>query len=98
MNPQNFWFACFIAPAGLDGKCFRNVSKTPSADYHPNPTVAEDDERIMREGRWIGLCSAHGPFTSDEWDLQYVQEAILADDIESRFHLANLYFLEDCRG
>lgn len=98
VNSRNFWFACFVAPVGLDGNIFRNISKSPSASHIPDSTVSADDERIVRDGRWIGLCSAHGPIPREYWQLQALQGSTLPDDVESRFHLANLYFLQGHRG
>ena len=99
-SPRDFWVACFVAPAGLDGNNFRNVSKSPleSTSHIPDPSVNSNDEKIVKEGTWIGLSSGHGPFANEEWHLKQLQGTTYPDDVESRFHLANLYFLEDYRG
>lgn len=95
---RDFWIAAFVAPAGLEGNNLRNVSKHPTASHDLVPPVNDDDERIIREGRWVGLSSAHGSYSTEEWQLKWLQKGMYPDDIESRFHLANLYVLESHRA
>lgn len=97
-SPTDFWFACFAAPAGLDGNIFRNVSRPPRSRHDFNATVSKDDERILKEGIWVAISSAHGPLSKEAWHLPGLSDTVLSDDVESRFHLSQLYLLEEHRG
>ena len=99
-DPGNHWFSCFNAQAGLHGNIFRNAEeKPPEVSQILDARLNADDERIIREGEWIGMSSGHGPMPAEEWQLARLQGGQLyPDEVESRFHLANLYFLEGHRG
>lgn len=92
-SPRDFWFAAFIAPSGLEGSVFRNVTQSPSTAHIPDSPINKDDEKIIREGRWVGLASGHGPISQEEWKIKILQGSTYPDDVESRFHLTGLYFL-----
>lgn len=93
VSPTDFWYACFIAPGGLKGGIFKNVSQSPSTEHVPGTPVSEDDDRIMREGRWIGLASGHGPIAKEDWNIKILSGQTFSDEVESRYHLTGLYFL-----
>lgn len=93
VSSTDFWFVCFVAPGGLGGNIFRNVTQQPSTAHIPGTLVNADDDKIMRDGRWIGLASGHGPIPKEKWNMKQVQGGIFSDEVESRFHLTGLYFL-----